>query len=500
LLSVCLLHAQVPQYIGGPQGYQAEVFKAKKYLVAAPFADTPTIPTALKTQMIGTIVLRMPVAGDTAYWGWIGYKWIQIGDGGGGGGGSGTVTSFSAGNLSPLFTSNVATATTTPALTFSLTNTTQYKVFGRSASGSGAPSYIDIDTTFISGFSDKVKSLFNAGYGLSYANGTYSADSFLLATRARVKHVADSLAALLALPSQTGNSGKYLTTNGTTPSWGTVATNADSTAARIRRGTYAQRPAVPDTGQVYWQTDRLAGKWEYDGAKWNFLGTPANYYINESFNVGTGASTPKYTGLLQGAGAALGVGEAVGVGAYVILNSGTTTTGYCSYGFSQSGTQLFFGDSMIMYHEYKVRLPILANGTEDFQVALGYLGHQSQWGFSPLIFYYNYNVNGGKWQVRTRRYFSAGDNCVKYSDTGVSPTAGVWQRLGIEIDGYANVIRFYIDDVLVVTHTGATDCIPVPSYGVVNTGYNTSMVKLAGTTNRTMEVDHVTQYVIKKKY
>ncbi|HLO38382.1 MAG TPA: hypothetical protein VK173_07830, partial [Lacibacter sp.] len=88
LLSVCLLHAQVPQYIGGPQGYQAEVFKAKKYLVAAPFADTPTIPTALKTQMIGTIVLRMPVGGDTAYWGWIGYKWIQIGDGGGGGGGA----------------------------------------------------------------------------------------------------------------------------------------------------------------------------------------------------------------------------------------------------------------------------------------------------------------------------------------------------------------------------------------------------------------------------
>jgi hypothetical protein len=86
LLSVCLLHAQVPQFIGGPQGYQAEVFKAKKYLVAASFADTPTIPALLKTAMIGTIVLRMPVAGDTAFWGWIGYKWIQIGDGGGGGG------------------------------------------------------------------------------------------------------------------------------------------------------------------------------------------------------------------------------------------------------------------------------------------------------------------------------------------------------------------------------------------------------------------------------
>lgn len=39
---------------------------------------------------------------------------------GGGGGGSGTVTSFSAGNANPLFTTSVATATTTPKLTFTL--------------------------------------------------------------------------------------------------------------------------------------------------------------------------------------------------------------------------------------------------------------------------------------------------------------------------------------------------------------------------------------------
>ncbi len=38
--------------------------------------------------------------------------------------GSGTVTSFSAGNLSPLFTTSVATPTSTPALTFSLSTAT----------------------------------------------------------------------------------------------------------------------------------------------------------------------------------------------------------------------------------------------------------------------------------------------------------------------------------------------------------------------------------------
>lgn len=53
----------------------------------------------------------------------------------------GTVTSFSAGNLSPLFTSSVATATSTPALTFTLTNAAGLSWFGNASGSSGAPSY-----------------------------------------------------------------------------------------------------------------------------------------------------------------------------------------------------------------------------------------------------------------------------------------------------------------------------------------------------------------------
>lgn len=57
-------------------------------------------------------------------------------------GGGGTVTSFSAGNLSPLFTTNVATATTTPALTFTLDNQTANTVFaGPTSGGAAAPTF-----------------------------------------------------------------------------------------------------------------------------------------------------------------------------------------------------------------------------------------------------------------------------------------------------------------------------------------------------------------------
>jgi hypothetical protein len=82
------------------------------------------------------------------------------------------VTDFSAGDLSPLFTTSEATTTTTPALTFSLSNTTQYKVFGRSASGSGAPSYIDLDTAFIPNFYTKVRSLSSLDHVTTVGNFT----------------------------------------------------------------------------------------------------------------------------------------------------------------------------------------------------------------------------------------------------------------------------------------------------------------------------------------
>jgi hypothetical protein len=56
--------------------------------------------------------------------------------------GPGTVTSFSSGNLSPLFTSSVASPTTTPALTFSLTNQiANTGLFGPTSGGAAAPTF-----------------------------------------------------------------------------------------------------------------------------------------------------------------------------------------------------------------------------------------------------------------------------------------------------------------------------------------------------------------------
>ncbi|MGL5064154.1 MAG: hypothetical protein ACRC62_29560 [Microcoleus sp.] len=67
-------------------------------------------------------------------------------------GGGGTVTTFSAGNLSPLFSASVATATTTPALSFTLTNQAINTVFAGPSTGvAAAPTFRSLVYADISG-------------------------------------------------------------------------------------------------------------------------------------------------------------------------------------------------------------------------------------------------------------------------------------------------------------------------------------------------------------
>jgi hypothetical protein len=94
-------------------------------------------------------------------------------------GGDGTVTSFSAGNLSPLFTTNVATPTTTPALSFNLSNCNQYQVFGRVVAGTGAPSYVTLNSIAFNGLSLPNNQIaYGTGSGISSSSYlTYTGDA-----------------------------------------------------------------------------------------------------------------------------------------------------------------------------------------------------------------------------------------------------------------------------------------------------------------------------------
>lgn len=69
-------------------------------------------------------------------------------------GGGGTVTAVSAGNLSPLFTTIVATSTTTPAISFSLSTAAAHTVLGNATGSTAAPAY----NTFSAALDDAISS------------------------------------------------------------------------------------------------------------------------------------------------------------------------------------------------------------------------------------------------------------------------------------------------------------------------------------------------------
>ena len=98
-------------------------------------------------------------------------------------GGTGTVTTFSAGNLSPLFATSVATATSTPALSFSLSNASADTFFGNPNGTTGAPSFMSATqaTAALNVFTSSLNGLAPlSGGGTSNflrADGTWAAPS-----------------------------------------------------------------------------------------------------------------------------------------------------------------------------------------------------------------------------------------------------------------------------------------------------------------------------------
>lgn len=84
------------------------------------------------------------------------------GAGGGGGGGGGSVTAVSAGNLTPLFVTNVTNSTTTPNITFTQSPVGGYTIYGNSVGLTGYPAFNSI-SSYLDSFSSTQGSVLYRG-------------------------------------------------------------------------------------------------------------------------------------------------------------------------------------------------------------------------------------------------------------------------------------------------------------------------------------------------
>lgn len=428
---------------------------------------------------------------------------------GGGGGGSGTVTSFAFTNSTGI-TGTVANATTTPTLSLA------------------------IDSGAIANFSAKVRSLISATYPIQYTSGTGVFNLDTSAGKWRSEGYYDTKYALIGagggVPYTLINGGNNIGTgsevfkdtssnklnfrringlNGITVTQNTndisISGNADSSAARVRTGTYAQRVAItsPAVGDVFTQTDRLKGLYFFNGDTWDFQGTSLQYIYFNQFNGNTTLNAGYNTtqgAITTGAGATAPIQNASGTDGYINFQTGSTSSGVANTNFlgGNALTNMVY-DSLIVYTEYKVQIPTLSDGTDRFQIAVGATTNVGSYNFPAFVFYYSDNYNSGQWGTITRAH-NSGSLTIKA--TSVPVVAGQWVKLAIEIDSYADEIKFYIDDVLVQTHTSADN---TPLNGAitwgVNSGYgHAGILKTLGTNSRSLYLNYAFAYITKRKY
>jgi hypothetical protein len=162
----------------------------------------------------------------------------------------GTLTSFSSGNLSPLFTTSVATSTTTPVQTFALTNAAANTVFGNATGSSAAPSYGQIVNGQITNSTIDLTTKVTGA--LPIANGGTNNGS--LSVTAGTVYYGDGTKLVGLAPGTT----KQHLTGGTTPSWkdtatagGTISAPAGYTLHGTGTGVYQDTIIYKDTAKSW---------------------------------------------------------------------------------------------------------------------------------------------------------------------------------------------------------------------------------------------------------
>jgi hypothetical protein len=212
--------------------------------------------------------------------------------------------------------------------------------------------------------------------------------------------------------------------------------------------------------------------------KWAYPRNPRN-----GFALQTDCNTVgDYTALQSGSGASTQFGVASTTTRFGISNSttGSTATGRAGLG-SVAVTQVVFGQGFCEF-EAAVAVPTLSDATNTFIVRAGWADSQTAAGVDSVEFQYTDAAGtGAAWDCVTRA------NSVETRTTvGSNLVAFQFYILKITVDAAGTEVNFYLDDVLVATHTTN-----IPTGTAQATGALVQIRKTVGTTGRTVRSDYI---------
>jgi len=242
-----------------------------------------------------------------------------------------------------------------------------------------------------------------------------------------------------SLPPQTGNSGKFLTTDGTDASWGTVTTglNAPNTSFELIDEFIGAPVASARTGAI--------------GFMPNTSGTSAS--------VAAGTATDS----------ALGVWD---------LATGTDTSGRSNIQPVAIGSVCLGAGEVIF--EARIKIDALSDGTNTYTAWAGLIDAGNGEGTDAICFRYIHSANSGKWLAYTRS-----NSTETTIDTGTAFAANTWYRLRAVVNADASNVAFSVNGGTAVNITTN-----IPKATARATGPGLTILKSAGATSRTMTVDY----------
>lgn len=251
--------------------------------------------------------------------------------------------------------------------------------------------------------------------------------------------------------------------------------------------TESERDAItsPATGELIYNTDR--DRFEFYEPFWGWHPVALTPSAMRDWGVEYIEDFSNATAVWNWVNGAINAGTVSQVGSFSIiqLDTGTNTNGGYRYNTTQNGFQ--FGTDL-WRSESRVRVNTNSDGTNTFTVICGFYDVNNAANQTDGA-YFLYDSQGvstgsaasGNWQIVT-----VSNSVRTFTTTSVAIDNTNLQKLRIDVNAAGTSAVFYIDNVAVGTHTTN-----IPTGSSRRFGNGVQLLKSAGTTARTLDVDYL---------